>query len=258
MVFAAQAGALAFLFVSVAAAQSSRPVDPGEMKHAERLQTEAKGIDADAAKAMSPEGQQRITDTIAKQFKVDPSVVTNLRNRRIGFGEATVALALSQELMKQDKSLTQQRALDQVLAKRAGGEGWGRIAQDLGLKLGRVRAEVERAEEKVAAEQIARGTDGVRGVNNVLQVVPEGQRRLVDARDGDIKQSVKNRLETDAMLREADINVRADAGMITLKGSVPDARARNRAADLARGVSGVKSVRNELKSKDTRAAAAPR
>src|SRR5207244_6749320 len=75
---------------------------------------------------------------------------TNLRNRRIGFGEATVALAFSQELMKQDKSLTQQRALDQVLAKRAGGEGWGRIAQDLGLKLGRVRAEVERAEKKVA------------------------------------------------------------------------------------------------------------
>jgi len=99
---------------------------------------------------MSPEGQKRITDTIAKQFKVDPSVVTSLRNRRIGFGEATVALALSQELMKQDKSLTQQRALDQILAKRAGGEGWGRIAQDLGLKLGRVRAEVERAEKQVA------------------------------------------------------------------------------------------------------------
>src|SRR5437867_2506908 len=149
MVFAAQAGALAFLFVSVAAAQSSRPVDPGEMKHAERLQTEAKGIDADAAKAMSPEGQQRITETIAKQFKVDPSVVTSLRNRRIGFGEATVALALSQEMMKQDKTLTQQRALDQILAKRAGGEGWGRIAQDLGVKLGRVRSEVERAEKKV-------------------------------------------------------------------------------------------------------------
>ena len=121
-----------------------------------------------------------------------------------------------------------------------------------------LRGKVRTVEEKLAAEQVARGTDGVRGVNNVLQVVPEGQRRIVDARDGDIKQSVKNRLETDAMLREADIAVRADAGMVTLKGSVPDARARNRAADLARGVSGVKSVRNELKSKDTRAAAAPR
>jgi len=149
MVFAAQAGALAFLFVSVAAAQPSRPVDPGEMKHAERLQTEAKEIDANAAKAMSPEGQQRITETIAKQFKVDPSIVTSMRNRRMGFGEATVALALSQELMKHDKTYNQQRALDQILAKRASGEGWGRIAQDLGVKLGRVRSEVERAEKKV-------------------------------------------------------------------------------------------------------------
>src|SRR5262249_50404908 len=150
MVFAAQAGALAFLFVSVAAAQPSPPVHPPPTKHAERLQTEAKEIDAGAAKAMSPEGQQRITETIAKQFKVDPSVVTSLRNRRIGFGEATVALALSQELMKQDKTYSQQRALDQILAKRTGGEGWGRIAQDLGVKLGRVRSEVERAEKKVA------------------------------------------------------------------------------------------------------------
>jgi len=99
---------------------------------------------------MSPDGQKRITDTIAKQFKVDPSLVTSLRNRRVGFGEATVALALSQELMKQDKSLKQQQALDQILAKRAGGEGWGRIAQDFGLKLGRVRADVERAEKQVA------------------------------------------------------------------------------------------------------------
>ncbi len=150
MIFAAQAGALAFLFVSVAAAQPARPVDPGEMKHAERLQTEAKEIDAGAAKVVSPEGQKRVSDTIAKQFKVDPAIIANLRNRRVGFGEATVALAISHELMKQDKSLNQQQALDQILAKRAAGEGWGRIAQDFGLKLGRVRADVERAEKQVA------------------------------------------------------------------------------------------------------------
>jgi len=39
---------------------------------------------------------------------------------------------------------------------------------------------------------------------------------------------------------------------------VLDARARNRAAELARGVSGVKSVRNELKAKEARAAAKTR
>lgn len=121
-----------------------------------------------------------------------------------------------------------------------------------------LRGKVRTAEERVAAEQVARGTDGVRGVNNVLQVVPEGQRRLVDARDGDIKQSVKNRLEIDTLLRDADISVRSDAGMVTLKGSVHDSRARNRAAEVARGVSGVKSVRNELKAKEAQAASAPR
>ncbi len=121
-----------------------------------------------------------------------------------------------------------------------------------------LRGKVRTADERVAAEQIARGTDGVRGVNNVLQVVPEGQRRLVDARDGDLKQSVKNRLESDAMLKEADISVRSDAGVVTLRGTVLDARARNRAAELARGVSGVKSVRNELKAKEARAAAKTR
>ena len=179
MIFAAQAGALAFLFVSVAAAQPARPVDPGEMKHAERLQTEAKEIDADAAKAMSPDGQKRITDTIAKQFKVDPSLVTSLRNRRVGFGEATVALALSQELMKHDKSLKQQQALDQILAKRAGGEGWGRIAQDFGLKLGRVRADVERAEKQVArlerSDKTERGDKMERG-DKVEKMDSRGER----------------------------------------------------------------------------------
>jgi len=162
MIFASQAGALAFLFVSVAAAQPQ--MDPGEMKHAERLHAEAKEIDAGAAKAMTPEGQKRITETIAKEFKVDPSVVTNLRSRKVGLGEATVALALSQELMKRDKTLTQQQALDQILTKRGAGEGWGRVAQDFGLRLGRVRADVERAEKRVTrmergerAEKLDRG-----------------------------------------------------------------------------------------------------
>ena len=162
MIFASQAGALAFLFVSVAAAQPQ--MDPGEMKHAERLQAEAKQIDAGAAKALTPEGQKRITETIAKEFKVDPSVVTGLRSRKVGLGDVTVALAMSQELMKRDKTLTQQQALDQILTKRSAGDGWGRIAQDFGLKLGRVRADVERTEKRVAriergerAEKMERG-----------------------------------------------------------------------------------------------------
>src|SRR2546425_8317316 len=146
----AAAGAVA-LFVTTAAAQSSGPVDPSEQKHAERLGAEAKELDAKAGKAAAtPEGQRRVTEAIAKDFKVDPSYVTDLRNRKMGFGEITIALALSQELMKHDKTLSQQQALDTILAKRTAGEGWGKIAHDLHLKLGHVRSKVEKAEKQVA------------------------------------------------------------------------------------------------------------
>jgi len=145
----AAAGAVA-LFVTTAAAQSTQPVDPSEQKHAERLGAEAKEIDAKAAKAGTSEGQRRVTDTIAKDFKVDPSVVTDLRNRKMGFGEITIALALCQELMKTNSKLSQQDALGMILEKRAAGEGWGKIAHDMNLKLGHVRSKVEKAEKQVA------------------------------------------------------------------------------------------------------------
>ena len=149
----AAAGAVA-LFVTTATAQSSGPMDPSEQKHAERLGAEAKELDAKAGKAGTPEGQRRVTDAIAKDFKVDPSVVTDLRNRKMGFGEITIALALSQELMKSSNTsttpLSQQDALQTILDKRASGEGWGKIAHDLNLKLGHVRSKVEKAEKQVA------------------------------------------------------------------------------------------------------------
>jgi len=44
----------------------------------------------------------------------------------------------------------QQQALDSILAKRTAGEGWGKIAHDLHLKLGHVRSKVEKAEKQVA------------------------------------------------------------------------------------------------------------
>ena len=145
----AAAGAVA-LFVTTAAAQSTGPVDPSEQKHAERLGAEAKEFDAKAGKAATPEAQRRVTDAIAKDYKVDPSVVTDLRNRKMGYGEITIALALSQELMKENKTMGQQQALDSILAKRTAGEGWGKIAHDLHLKLGHVRSKVEKAEKQVA------------------------------------------------------------------------------------------------------------
>jgi osmotically-inducible protein OsmY len=109
-----------------------------------------------------------------------------------------------------------------------------------------LRGKVASGEEKQVAEQIAHGTDGVTVVRNALQIVPDAQRTAVDARDKDIKKSLKARLDKEAGLKDADIAVRSDNGMVTLMGSA-DVRGSARASELAKSTTGVWSVRNEIK-----------
>ena len=40
-------------------------------------------------------------------------------------GEATIALALSQEIARRETGVTQEQALAMVLARREAGQGWG-------------------------------------------------------------------------------------------------------------------------------------
>src|SRR5256712_13406248 len=128
--------------------------DVKDQKPERQLQADAKQLDADATRASTPpDGQRRVTERIAKEFKVQPSVVTDLHSRMGGYGQATIALALSQELMKQDKTLSQQAALDHIVALRQEGKGWGVIAHELGVKLGHVVSDVKRAEK--ATDRVA-------------------------------------------------------------------------------------------------------
>jgi hyperosmotically inducible protein len=117
-----------------------------------------------------------------------------------------------------------------------------------------LRGKVASPEEKGVAEQVAHGTDGVKVVRNNLQIVPDARRTTVDAQDKNIKKAVKARFDKEAVVKDAGISVRADDGMVTLMGSVADARTSTRAADLAKGINGVRAVRNELKVSVAKAA----
>jgi hyperosmotically inducible protein len=107
-----------------------------------------------------------------------------------------------------------------------------------------LRGKVDSAEAKQAAGEVAKGIEGVQSVKNDLQVVAPGSRKMVDAKDGDIDKAVKARLSKDAQVKGVD--VRTDAGVVTLTGEVPSIVASAKASEMARGVSGVKSVKNEL------------
>lgn len=110
-----------------------------------------------------------------------------------------------------------------------------------------LRGKVSSASERGAAERITKKIKGVKGVSNALQVVPDSQRKTVDARDSELEEAVRTRLMNDAALRTATIHVRADNAVVTLMGKVHDVHGMARASDIARGIRGVKAVRNELR-----------
>jgi hyperosmotically inducible protein len=109
-----------------------------------------------------------------------------------------------------------------------------------------LRGKVSSAEERAAAEEIARGLSGVAAVSNALQIVPDDQRKAVDAKDDGLETAIRERLTNDAQLKDAAIKVRSDNSVVTIRGKVLDPKAKSRASDLVRGVPGVRSVRNEL------------
>ena len=109
-----------------------------------------------------------------------------------------------------------------------------------------LRGKVSSTEERAAAEEIARGISGVAAVGNALQIVPDDQRKAVDAKDDGIETAIRERLMHDAQLKDAAIKVRSDNSVVTIRGNVSDPKAKSRASDVVRGVPGVRSVRNEL------------
>ena len=127
-----------------------KPLSPAERKASEELWVEQRKVDTDTrAAAATPEGRRRVAETIAKQLKVPDTLVNELRGRKMGYGEITVALAFSQQVMKRDKA-TQQQALARVLGPRKSGQGWGAIARDLGVKLDDVVSDVRKTDKQLA------------------------------------------------------------------------------------------------------------
>jgi hyperosmotically inducible periplasmic protein len=112
-----------------------------------------------------------------------------------------------------------------------------------------LRGKVATAEQKRAAEEVTRTVDGVTSVRNDLQVVPASDRKAVNAEDKDVKKAVESRIKQDVRLKGSSIDVRVDAGVVTLTGDVQDLGTRARASEIARAVPGVRSVKNELQEK---------
>jgi hyperosmotically inducible periplasmic protein len=107
-----------------------------------------------------------------------------------------------------------------------------------------LRGKVDSDEAKVAAESVAKAVEHVKGVRNELQVVPPGDRKTTDISDKDITRQIEGRLAADARLKKID--VRTDAAAVILTGAVSSIGVSAHASELARGVPGVRLVKNDL------------
>lgn len=103
---------------------------------------------------------------------------------------------------------------------------------------GKVDAEQSRA----AADEVARKVDGVRSVNNQLQVVPDAKRKEVDATDEKITDAIEKAMETDPALTDVGLSANSNNGVITLDGTVETREQLLKAAEAIRKVPGVRSV----------------
>ena len=107
-----------------------------------------------------------------------------------------------------------------------------------------LRGKVDSDEARTAAASIAQGVEHVKAVKNDLQIVAVGDRKATDISDKDITRQIESRFSKTSQLSKVD--VRTDGGMVTLTGAAPSIGASARASELARDVSGVRAVKNEL------------
>jgi hyperosmotically inducible protein len=113
-----------------------------------------------------------------------------------------------------------------------------------------LRGKVDTDEAKGAAEETTKAIDGVKSVKNELQVVAPAKREGVEQKDDAITDHVKREINKDQRLKKASIDVKTNAGVVSLTGEVPDINSSAKASWTAWKVVGVKSVKNDLSIKD--------
>lgn len=113
-----------------------------------------------------------------------------------------------------------------------------------------LRGKVDSEAAKQAAEDIAKGLDGVKSVKNDLEIVAPSTREAVEEKDEAITARVQTQIAKDSDLKHAGIAVQTNAGIVSLTGEVSDIMTSANASWTAWQVPGVKSVKNDITVKE--------
>jgi len=110
-----------------------------------------------------------------------------------------------------------------------------------------IHGKVNTAAEKANAEAAVRGIEGVKQVRNLLQVVPDAEKRAVKASDAEIKKQIEDKLEADKSLggiKVASVN----KGVVLLSGEAKSLDRKLQAIEVAYACPGVERVATEIET----------
>jgi hyperosmotically inducible protein len=138
---------------------------------------------------------------------------------------------------------------------RAQAEIQSKLERDPDLKNNRIQATVDNGvatlkgtvdstAERAKAAKLAL-VKGVQQVDNELQVKSQGARAAIT--DASVTARLKAELIGEDVLRPNDIHVETNNGVVTLSGTVPSEAAHMRALELAKTMSGVNRVEDQLR-----------
>lgn len=116
-------------------------------KHEQNLQIEATRLDRTAA---TPEGEKAVLSRLNRDFKITGERIAAMRDTGLGYGEITIALSCAQSL---PGGATEEN-VGRVAALRQGPPqlGWGAVAQQLGIKLGKCVSQVKKVHNESRRE----------------------------------------------------------------------------------------------------------
>ncbi len=112
-----------------------------DSKDAQRLQQEAARLDEQARQS---NGNKAVFESLSNQLKVPATTLqSQQQSTKFGFGQLFIANSLAQATGKN---------FDQIAREFQSGKGWGQIAKENDVKLGKVVSESKRANKQLKSE----------------------------------------------------------------------------------------------------------
>jgi hyperosmotically inducible protein len=125
----------------------------------------------------------------------------------------------------------------------------GEINVDVNRGTVKLAGFVDSDKEKTAAGEVARNVKGVQTVQNDIAVHKANESAGDYIDDSILTAKVKTALIESSETKAHQINVETDHGVVQLSGFVDNAAAKTAATNVAKSVTGVKDVKNELSVK---------